>query len=181
MLLLVESEFVEGDDVDRLNIVFKLLDLFLNKISRDLFIFDRGSDLDLEDSVGNGLLLPLSLPEETVHLNSENLLSESFEVGVLAPWLNFPDDERLGNWCGLLLLGLCFFSLLLQGFGGSGVSFGIITKEVHFVLFGSSGSSGLSGLGATLALSLAFSFATFGLATFLLTLNIRFKVCTVNI
>ena len=175
---MIESEFVEADDVDRLNFVFKLLDPFLNKISRDLVIFDRGSDLDLEDSVGNGLLLPLSLPEETVHLNSENLLCESFEVGLLTPWLDFPDDERLGNGCGLLLLGFCFFSLLLQGLGGSGVSLGIITKEVHFVLLRSSGSSGLS---ATLALALAFSFAAFSLATFLLTLYIRFKVCTVNI
>ena len=181
MLLLIESEFVESDDVDRLDFVFKLLDLLLNKIRRDLVIFDCGSDLDLEDSVGDGLLFPLSLPEETVHLNSENLLRECLEVGLLAPWLHLPNDERLGNGCSLLLLGLCFLLLLLNGFGGSSVGLGIITKEVHFVFFGGCSSGSSSSLSSTLALALAFLFATFGLATFLLTLHIGFKVCIVNI
>ena len=74
--MLIESEFVESDDVDRLHFVFKLLDLFLNKIRRDLIILDCGTDLDLEDSVGDGLLLPLSLPEQTVHFNAKDLLGK---------------------------------------------------------------------------------------------------------
>ena len=182
MLLLIESEFVESDDVDRLHFVFKLLDLFLNKIRRDLIILDCGTDLDLEDSVGDGLLLPLSLPEETVHFNSEDLLCKCLEVGIFTPWLDLPDDKRLGNRCSLLLLSLCFLGLLLHGFGSSGVSLGVITKEVHFVFLGGCGC-GSSGLSSTLALALAsFTLTTFSLlATFLLTLYIRFKVCKVNI
>jgi len=73
--LLHASEFVEGDNIYGLHIVLKRLNRLLHNICGDLLVFDCCANLDLEDSVGNGLLLPLSFPRETVHLNRENLVS----------------------------------------------------------------------------------------------------------
>ena len=70
------SEFVECDDVNRLDFIFKLFDLLLDEVCRNLIIFHGGSNLNLEDAVGDGLLLPLGLPEQTVHFNTEDLLCE---------------------------------------------------------------------------------------------------------
>ena len=88
-----KSELVEGDDVNRLHLVFKLLDLLLDQVSGDLIVLDGGADDDLEDAVGNRLLLPLSLPHQSVHLDAKDFISQHLKVSVFAPRLYFPDDK----------------------------------------------------------------------------------------
>jgi len=98
---MLSSELVEGLDVDGLDKVLHLLDLLLHNVSGDLVVLDGGTDDDLEDTVGNGFLLPLGLPPETVHLDLEDLVSELLKIGVLTPGLDFPNDDRLGDDGGL--------------------------------------------------------------------------------
>ena len=158
-----KSELVEGDDVNRLHFVFKLLDLLLDQVSGDLIVLDGGANDDLEDAVGNRLLLPLGLPHEAVHLDAEDLVGEGLEISVLTPWLDFPDDEGLGNRGSLLLLGLVSVSLCLHLSGSSGLSLRIsIEQVIKLILSGSSSSLGLLFL-ATLAAFATFAalFATF--------------------
>ena len=158
-----KSELVEGDDVNRLHLVFKLLDLLLDQVSGDLIVLDGGADDDLEDAVGDRLLLPLGLPHEAVHLDAEDLVGEGLEISVLTPWLDFPDDEGLGNRGSLLLLGLVGVSLCLHLSGSSGLSLRIsIEQVIKLILSGSSSSLGLLFL-ATLAAFATFAalFATF--------------------
>ena len=131
------SEFVEGDDVDRLDFIFKLFDLLLDKVCRNFIIFHSGSDLNLEDTVCDGLLLPFGLPEETIHFNAKDLVSKYLKISVFSPWLNLPDNQGFGDWGSLLLLCLGFFGFLLQCCGRGGVSLGIIAKEIiHLVISG---------------------------------------------
>ena len=154
------SELVEGDDVDGLNLFIELHDLLLDKISGDLIILDSGANDDLEDTVGNGFLLPLGLPEKTVHGDADDLVSEHLQVGLLAPWLHFPNDERLGNGSSLFLLLLSLLILFLEGLGGSGSLLRVLLSEwVEVVVVGGGSSSGrlsllllLLGLLATLLL-----------------------------
>ena len=141
MLLLLKSELVEGDDIDGLDIILELHDLLFNNICRDLIILDGGANLDLEDTEGNRLFLPLSFPEETVHLDAENLVSKSGEISLLTPWLHIPDKEGLGDGGGLLLLVLGLFSLLLEGLGGSGIVIAI--EEIVEIFVGGGGLGGL--------------------------------------
>ena len=108
------SEFVEGDDVDRLDFIFELFDLFLDKVCRNLIIFNCCADLNLKDTVSDGLLLPFSLPEETIHLDSENLVCECLKIGFLSPWLYLPNDKRFGDRGSLLLFALSFLHFLFH-------------------------------------------------------------------
>merc|ERR1719469_514306 len=133
------SELVESNDIDRLDIIFHSLDHLLNNISRDLRILNSGTNLNLEDSVGNGFLFPLGLPGKTIHIDSENLVSKSIKIGFLTPWLDFPNDERLGRGRSLLrlcCLGISF--LFLHGLSGSGISLGILREGIKLLLLSSS-------------------------------------------
>ena len=140
------SELVEGNDVNRLNIILKLFNLLLDIISGDLGVLNSGTDLDLEDTVGDGLLLPLSLPEETVHLDGKNFFSESIQVCFFTPWFNFPDDQRLGDGGSLLLLRLSLLSLSFHGSGSRTVILLTIVSEWIEFIFSSSGSRGFCSL-----------------------------------
>lgn len=104
------SNLVEGHDVDGLNLVLECLHLLLEVVSGDLLVLDDGTDDDLLNTVGDGELLVLGLPEETVHLNADDLLSELVKVGLSVVGLHFEDDEGLGD--GLGLVGLCLVGLL---------------------------------------------------------------------
>ena len=118
----------------------------MDEVSRDLIILDGGADLNLEDSEGDGLLLPFGFPEKTIHLDSEDLVGKGVEISLLTPWLDFPNDEGLGDGAGLLdlsLVGLGSLALCLHGSGGSGISLGILSEGIELILFG--GSSGLRG------------------------------------
>ena len=106
----LRSNLVEGHDVDRLDLIFEGLDLLLEVVSGDLLVFDDGTNNDLLNTVGNGDLLVLGLPEETVHLDAYDLLGELVEVGLGFIGLHFEDNERLGN--NLRLGSLCFVGLL---------------------------------------------------------------------
>ena len=159
MLLLLKSELVEGDDIDGLDIILELHDLLFNNICRDLIVLDGGANLDLEDTEGNRLFLPLSFPEEAVHLDAENLVSKGVEISLLTPWLHIPDKEGLGNGSGLLLLVLGLFSLLLEGLGGSGI---VIAVEKIIEIFISGGGR----LGGLLLASLLSTFFTSFLALY---------------
>merc|ERR1719362_574442 len=166
-ILTKDSALVESNDINRLDIILEGFHRLLDKISGDLIIFDGGTNLNLEDTVSDGLLLPLGLPEKTVHLDAEDLVGKSLKVSLLTPWLDIPNDERLGNRGGLLLLRLGLLSLLLHGLGsGSTAIATIITEEIiQIVLLSSWGSSllllllGGGGLLATIA--------TLGLSTLL--------------
>jgi len=104
--------------------IVHLFDLFGNVISGDLGILDGGTDDDLEDTVSDGLLLELGLPDETVHLDVlHDVLCDLIEISVSIVRLDLPDDEGLGDGSGLLsLLGgisLDGISLLLKVSGVS--------------------------------------------------------------
>lgn len=104
------SNLVEGHDVDGLNLVLECLHLLLEVVGGDLLVLDDGTNDDLLDTVSDGELLVLGLPEETVHLNADDLLSELVKVGLSVVGLHFEDDEGLGD--GLGLVGLCLVGLL---------------------------------------------------------------------
>lgn len=137
--LATNSELVEGEDVDGLDVVLELLDLLLNDIGGDLVVLDDGSHDELEDTEGDGLLLVLSLPDEAVHGDSENHLGELVEVGLLIPWLDFPKDDGLGDGSSLLLLGGSLLTLLLESLSSGGVSLGILSEWVEIIIVGSGG------------------------------------------
>jgi len=80
-------------------------DLLLNIVGGDLVVLDGGTDDDLEDTVSDGFLLVLGLPEEAVHLDGKDHLCHLVDVGLLTPGLDFPDDDGLGN-SGLLAVRL---------------------------------------------------------------------------
>ncbi len=102
------SDLVEGEDVDGLDLIFESLDLLLEVIGGDLQVLNDGTNDDLLNTVGNGDLLVLGFPEETVHLDGDDLLSELVEVGLSVVGLNFEENEGLGNGLllGLLLVGV---------------------------------------------------------------------------
>jgi hypothetical protein len=107
------SNLVESQDVDRLDLIFESFNLLLEVVSGDLLVLDDGTNNDLLNTIGDGELLVLSLPEETVHLNANNLLGELIKVGLGVVGLHFEDDERLGDGLGLVGLSLvCLLSLL---------------------------------------------------------------------
>ena len=141
---LSHSELVEGKDIHGLDLILESLDKLGNGIGGDLVILDGGSDDDLEDTVGDWLLLPLGLPVKTVHLNSNDLVGESLEVGVLTPWLDLPNNERLGNGSGLLLLVFGLRSLLLESLSGGGSLLWVLIGEwVEVILLSGSSGGGL--------------------------------------
>ena len=115
--------------------IIHLFDLFGNFVGGDLGILDGGTNEDLKDTVSNGLLLELGLPDETIHLNVlEDFLRDLVEISIGVIRLDLPDDERLGNGRGLLTL-LRSISLLLKLCGGSCVIFFIIVCEWVKVVF----------------------------------------------
>jgi len=164
------SNLVEGGDVNRLHVVLEGLNCLLEVVSADLGVLDNATNHNLVHTVGDGLLLILSLPEETVHGDGDDLFGEGVEIGLSFVGLDLPDDERLGNraglWfcglCGLLLLGLksslgSLFCLLLNN--TYCIIFIVVSEEVHVVVISLllglfllgllllSGGSGLSTLG----------------------------------
>jgi len=150
----MKSELVESGDVDGLDVVLKGFDLLDEVIGGDLNILNDATDQDLEHAVGNGLLLPPSLPLETVLLDGNDQLGELIKVSVLTPRLNFEDDKGLGNDEGLLGL-LCGDGLsediVLGSLSSESVTdivlIIIISEGVEFVLIVSFnlGSGGLLG------------------------------------
>ena len=164
------SKFVKGDNVNRLDIVFERFDRLLHEIRADFIILHGRTNLNLEDAVGDWLLLPLGLPAQAVHLDGDDLVCEGIQVGILTPWLDFPDNQGLGNRSGLLLLGLGLLLLLLHSLSSGGISVRIFRKWIEFVLFSGSGSSWLGSLFlgcgfTTLALLLVVLVATLGSLT----------------
>ena len=134
----------------------------MDEICGDLLILYSGSNLDLENTVGDRLLLPLSLPVKTVHLDGNDLVSKGVQVSVLTPRLDLPDDEGLGDGRGLLLLGFVGISLSLHLGSSGSLSLGIGVEEVVELVFGGGGLgsrllgllllSALATLGSLLAL-----------------------------
>lgn len=57
------SQFLEGDDIDGLDIIFPSGDLIEDVISVDLGIFNDASDLELEDLSDDGDLLGFVVPD----------------------------------------------------------------------------------------------------------------------
>ena len=112
------SDLVEGSDIDWLDEVIHSLNLLLEVVGGNFLIFNDATNDDLLDTVGNGGLLVLGLPEETFHLDGNDLLGELIEVGLSLIGLDLEDDEWLGNWLFLDLLdvGLLGFLKLLLGF-----------------------------------------------------------------
>lgn len=133
------SELVEGNDVDGLDVVLERLNSLLDDISGDLVILDNGSHDELEDTVSNGLLLVLSLPDETLHGDTEDHSGELVEVSLLTPWLDFPKEDGLGDGGGLLLLVLGLGLFGLDGSSSGGISLGILSEGVEFFLLGGGG------------------------------------------
>lgn len=62
-------------------------------INADLIVFDDTTDDQLVDSVGDGFLLVLSLPEEAFHLDGEDLLEQSVEVSLSFVRLYVEENE----------------------------------------------------------------------------------------
>ncbi len=113
------SNLVEGHDVDGLDLLFEGLDLLLEVVGGDLLVLDDGADDDLLNTVSDGELLVLGLPEETVHLDADDLLGELVEVGLGVVGLHLEDDEGLGDGLGLVGLGLVGLLSLLKSLLGS--------------------------------------------------------------
>jgi len=110
------SDLVERSDVNRLDLLIEGLDGLLKVVSADLRVLHDATNHNLVHTVSDGLLLVLGLPEEAVHLDGEDLLSEGIEVGLSLVGLDFEDDQGLGDGSGLHLdLG----GLLLAGLKGS--------------------------------------------------------------
>ena len=152
----IESELVENNNFGGLDhvaffVVFGVngrgiadsFHHFRNIISGDLVILNDGTNLDLEDTVSNGLLLPFSLPGKTVHLDLEDLLSKNVEVSLGTEGLNIPDKDGLGNdnlTGGLLssnsLGSSCLVLELVSGLNGIGFFIIRTEKIVALILFG---------------------------------------------
>jgi len=146
------SEFVEGLDIDGLHVVLKSFNLFCDVISRDLLVFDSGTNNNLVDTISDGFFLVLSLPSETILLDLEDEFSHFVEIGFLTPWLNFPNNDGFSDGFGFVEFTsfgsdrfhtfnfrfLSFFIFLLVG---EGVEIIII---LLFYLSGSSSSLGFN-------------------------------------
>mmetsp|Transcript_4257 Transcript_4257/g.4006 ORF Transcript_4257/g.4006 Transcript_4257/m.4006 type:complete len:234 (-) Transcript_4257:28-729(-) len=127
---------VKGEDISRLNFVFEISrNLFKKIINSNLIIFNSASHDQFEDSISNWLLLELSLPQKTIHFDSQDLSSKRIKVLFSFPWLNFEKNDRLGNWCSLLLLFLIFLGLLGNLFLGSSIIFIFSKHVVKVVVF----------------------------------------------
>ena len=116
----MRSEFVEGSDVYRLAVIFECLDRLDEVVSAYEVVHDRAADNNLEHAVSDWLLLELSLPLESFHLDFiEDFGTEGVEVGLWSPWLDLEDNEGLGDWLGLALLSCS--GLGCSSCGGSGL------------------------------------------------------------
>jgi len=143
------SDLVEAEDVNGLYLVFPLLkhgdDVV---VDRTLFILTNETDNQLEDAVCDWLLLKLSLPYKTIHLNGDDPSCERIKISLVITRFHLDQHDRFGNNCGLLFLGS--FSLFLCCECGSCSLTGIIVTEeivfVDFVRWGSSSFGGLSSL-----------------------------------
>ena len=125
------SQFLEGDDVDGLDIIFPSGDLIEDVIGVDLVIFNDTSHLELEDVSDHGDFLGLVVPDKTVEDDFLlDLFPKAVEVETLFVDLDVEDDDRFGNDCllGGLNRGLGF----LLGLGLLFLS--IITEEINIVL-----------------------------------------------
>lgn len=80
-----------------MDLLIESLDLFLDIVGGDLEILNGSADHELENTIGDGLLLITGLPEETVLLNGQNFGSESVEICLLTPRLHLPNNEGLGD------------------------------------------------------------------------------------
>ena len=87
-------------------------------VHRHLFVLNDRPNHDLLDSERNWLQLELLLPDQTIQFDLvDDLLPKSVEIRFCAPWLDLPQNNRLGNWrsfLGLLLVGCS----LLEGLFG---------------------------------------------------------------
>ena len=147
------SKFVEGDNVNRLHIVLERLDHLLHEIRADFIVLHGRPNLNLEDAVGDWLLLPFGLPAQAIQLDGDDLVCEGIQVSILTPWLDFPDDKGLGHRSGLLLFALGLLSLLLHSLCSGSISFRIFCKWIKLIFSRRSGGC----LGSCLLLSRGWS------------------------
>lgn len=107
------SDLVEDGDIDGLDLIFELHHLVDEIVNADLLIFNDTTHNEFVDSVGNGFLLVVLLPDEAVHIDGDDLLEELVEVGLSFVGLHVEEDEGLSNDCGLCLGLLGLLELLL--------------------------------------------------------------------
>jgi len=136
------SDLVEGSDLDGLDLFLEGLNLLDDVVDGDLLVLAREANDQLEDAEGNGLLLVLSLPEETLFLGdiAEDLLGKIIQISIAIERLHFKHDERHGNHN---LLGLLDNDLGL----GSLLGLVIVTEEIVEIIIGLLGGSSNDGTG----------------------------------
>ena len=115
-------------------IIFEGLDLLDEVVGAYEVVDDRAADDNLEHAVSDWLLLELSLPLESLHLDLlEDLGTEGVEVGLWSPWFDLEDNEGLGDWLRLALFGS---SGLLCKSLGSGLLWSKSKVKKHSLRFG---------------------------------------------
>lgn len=102
------------------------MDGFLEVINGYLVVFEDTSNDELVDTVCDGFLLVVFLPDEAVHGDCADLEEEGVEVGFSFVGLDVEKEEGLGDRANLLFLG--FFLLLLFSLNKS-LSFLIIINK----------------------------------------------------
>ena len=117
--------------------VFHLFDL-LNDIvvDRDLLVLAGETNDQLLDSKGNGFLLVLSLPEETILSDgAEDLLGEVVKISLRVKRFDLKHDKRhCDNNLLLFLSSGIFFGLGSSFLSGFGVLLIIIAKEIEVIV-----------------------------------------------
>ena len=102
---LKKSKFVEGLNIDGLDIILERGNSFLNEIGGDLFVFNDSANNDLVYTESNRFFLVFGFPGKTVHIDVKDLNGEGVQIGLITYWLDFPDDDRFGNRGCLFLCG----------------------------------------------------------------------------
>jgi hypothetical protein len=102
---LITLDLVESSNVDRLNEVLELADLFLELIDTDFVVFNNAADLELVDTVGKWNEFG-DTPEEAVHYNGSGDTFQLLHVGFIVPRLDVEEDGGFGDQSRFL--GLLF-------------------------------------------------------------------------
>jgi hypothetical protein len=76
-----------------LDFIFEFHDFLLEIINGDLVVFNDATNDKFVDTVGNWFLFAVLFPDETVHIDGDDLLEELVKVGLSFVWLNFEENE----------------------------------------------------------------------------------------